>query len=255
LIRVAAVGDVHSSDKPDEVLGQYWAELHQHADLFLLAGDLTTHGGANQAHALASLLDHVKVPIIAVLGNHDYHSNQNEVICRLFEDTGVVILERNSTSVTVNGETIGIAGTSGFGGGFAGACGSAFGEPQMKAFVHHTELLATGLEKALSGLKTDFRLALLHYAPIKDTIAGERLEIYPFLGSYLLAEAVDRAGADLIIHGHAHHGQEKGVTPGGIPVRNVAFPILRRPYAVYDLERSATSTTKPWTESELASVS
>ncbi|HKF53898.1 MAG TPA: metallophosphoesterase [Blastocatellia bacterium] len=237
MIRVAAIGDVHFSDSPDLKLGEYWAELHEHADLFLLAGDLTTHGGAGQARALASQLSRVRVPIFAVLGNHDYHEDQTDLIRKILADTGVTILEGRSAIIVVNQETIGIAGTSGFGGGFAGACGSAFGEPEMKAFIHHTELLATRLEKSLGELQSDFRVALLHYSPVKDTIAGERLEIYPFLGSYLLAEAIDRGGADLVIHGHAHHGQEKGVTARGIPVRNVAFPMLRRPYAVYDLER------------------
>jgi len=238
LIRVAAVGDVHFSDTPDKKLGEYWSRLHEQADLFLLAGDLTTHGGLDQARALASQLESVQVPVLAVLGNHDYHSDQSDRICRLMEEAGVTMLEGSSAILAVNGETIGIAGTSGFGGGFAGACGSAFGERAMKAFIHHTERLAFGLEKSLTEMKTDFRVALLHYSPIKDTIAGERLEIYPFLGSYLLAEAIDRAGADLVIHGHAHHGQEKGVTARGIPVRNVAFPMLHRPYAVYDLERN-----------------
>jgi len=242
LIRVAAVGDVHFSATPDRKLGEYWARLHEHADLFLLAGDLTTHGGLDQARALASQLESVRVPIFAVLGNHDYHSDQSDQICKLLENAGVTVLEGGSATYAVNGETIGIAGTSGFGGGFAGACGSAFGEPEMKSFIHHTERLAAGLEKSLSEMNTDFRVALLHYSPVKDTIAGERLEIYPFLGSYLLAEAIDRSGADLVIHGHAHHGQEKGVTPRGIPVRNVALPLLHRPYAVYDLERSPAAT-------------
>ena len=241
MIRVAAVGDVHFSDTPDGKLGQYWENLHEHADVFLLAGDLTTHGGLRQARALACELERIQVPMFSVLGNHDYHSNKNREICEILKDAGVRVLEAESESITVRDETIGIAGTSGFGGGFAGACGSAFGEPEMKAFIHHTEQLAGGLETSLNRLNTHFRVALLHYSPIKDTIAGERLEIYPFLGSYLLAEAIDRAGADLVIHGHAHHGQEKGVTAGGIPVRNVAFPMLHRPYAVYDLERSSVA--------------
>jgi len=251
LIRVAAVGDVHFSESPDLKLGDYWAQLHEQADLFLLAGDLTTHGGADQARALASQLSRVRVPVFAVLGNHDYHEDRNELICKILEDAGVTMLEGRSATIVVNDETIGVAGTQGFGGGFAGACGSAFGEPEMKAFIHHTEHLAATLEKSLSDLQSDFRVALLHYSPVKDTIAGERLEIYPFLGSYLLAEAIDRSGADLVIHGHAHHGQEKGVTARGIPVRNVAFPMLRRPYAVYDLERVHTARAEHRSDSRL----
>jgi len=126
-----------------------------------------------------------------------------------------------------------VAGVKGFGGGFAGASGSEFGEREMKAFMAHTRHVAGMLEDALATLDTDVRVALLHYAPVEATLRGERLEIYPFLGSYLLAEAVDRAGADLVVHGHAHNGTERGVTPAGVPVRNVAQPVLRRSYAVY----------------------
>jgi Icc-related predicted phosphoesterase len=135
----------------------------------------------------------------------------------------------------VGGTRVGVAGIKGFGGGFAGACGSEFGEQEMKAFMVHTREAASALEGALTSLDADVRIALLHYAPIEATLQGERLEIYPFLGSYLLAEAVDRAGADLVVHGHAHNGSERGVTAGGVPVRNVAQPVLRRAYAVYCL--------------------
>ncbi len=109
-------------------------------------------------------------------------------------------------------------------------------QPEMKAFVAHTKLLSDRLERALAGLDADLRIALLHYSPIEATLEGERLEIYPFLGSYLLAEAVDNAGADLVLHGHAHHGAEKGRTPAGIPVRNVAQPVIRHAYNVYTLD-------------------
>jgi Icc-related predicted phosphoesterase len=128
-----------------------------------------------------------------------------------------------------------VAGTKGFGGGFAGASASPFGEEEMKAFVGHTEEVAAGLEGALGALDADLRVALLHYSPVESTLAGERLEIYPFLGSYLLAEAIDRAGADLVLHGHAHRGTERGVTPGGISVRNVAETVIGHAYKVYGL--------------------
>jgi Icc-related predicted phosphoesterase len=150
----------------------------------------------------------------------------------------VTVLEGEHVTFTINGQTLGIAGTKGFGGGFAGASGSAFGEREMKAFIHHTRQLAAQLEENLRILQADYRIALLHYSPIKDTLAGERLEIYPFLGSYLLAEAIDAAGADLVVHGHAHHGAEKGVTARGIPVRNVALPLLRSAYTLYNLEKA-----------------
>jgi Icc-related predicted phosphoesterase len=131
--------------------------------------------------------------------------------------------------------SVGIAGTKGFGGGFAGACATAFGERAMKAFVEETAAESARLRTALDGLDTDRRIALLHYSPVEETLRGERLEIYPFLGSHLLAEAVDTAGADLVVHGHAHHGSERGVTPGGTRVRNVAQPVIQQAYRVYDL--------------------
>jgi Icc-related predicted phosphoesterase len=156
---------------------------------------------------------------------------------RILEGAGVRVLEGEGTTVDVDGVRVGIAGTKGFGGGFRGAHGSDFGEPEMKAFVGHTKMLADRLEQALTGLNgADLRIALLHYSPIEATLEGERLEIYPFLGSYLMAEAVDNAGADLVLHGHAHHGSEKGRTPAGIPVRNVAQPLIRHAYNVYTLD-------------------
>lgn len=148
-----------------------------------------------------------------------------------------------TTVVEVDGLRLGIAGVKGFGGGFAGACGSDFGEPEMKAFIRHTKETAERLEDTLDELDTDVRVALLHYSPVEDTLRGERLEIYPFLGSYLLAEAIDRAGADLVVHGHAHNGAEKGLTPGGVPVRNVAQPVIRQAYAVYTVEPSSVRRT------------
>ena len=146
------------------------------------------------------------------------------------------MLEGNAVALDIDGVRVGIAGSKGFGGGFRGAHATDFGEPEMKAFVGHTKLLSDRLERALSDLNADLRIALLHYSPIEATLEGERLEIYPFLGSYLMAEAVDNVGADLILHGHAHNGSEKGRTPAGIPVRNVAQPVIRHAYNVYTLD-------------------
>src|SRR5690606_17443300 len=130
---------------------------------------------------------------------------------------------------------VGIAGSKGFGGGFVGASASDFGEPEMKAFVRHTKAIAERLRDGLAGLDTDHRVALLHYSPVAATLHGEPPEIFPFLGSYLLAEAVDDAGADLVIHGHAHRGSERGVTPGGVRVRNVARPLIGSSFRLFEL--------------------
>ena len=235
MIRVAAVGDIHFGTDSAGRLQPHLEQLPERADLLVIAGDVTTCGGRDEAKVLAAELRGVGVPVLAVLGNHDYHAGHEADVRRALEGADVQVLEGESAVVQVNGSRVGVAGVKGFGGGFAGACGTEFGEPEMKAFIRHTRSVAERLEGVLAGLEADVRIALLHYAPVKATLLGERLEIYPFLGSYLLAEAVDRGGADLVLHGHAHRGTEKGVTPGGIHVRNVAQPVIRHAYNVYAL--------------------
>jgi Icc-related predicted phosphoesterase len=233
VIRVAAVGDVHVGLDSAGRLAPRLAGLADHADLFLLAGDLTHRGRPEEAKVLAEELRGVGVPVVAVLGNHDYHSGEQDAVAGVMEQAGVRVLEGEAVVVEVGGRRVGIAGSKGFGGGFAGAAASDFGEPEMKAFVAHTKVLAGRLERALAGLRADRKIALLHYSPVADTLAGEPREIHAFLGSYLLAEAVDRGGADLVLHGHAHRGSRTGATPGGVPVRNVAAPVIGRGYEVY----------------------
>jgi Icc-related predicted phosphoesterase len=235
VIRVAAVGDLHYGIGSKDILRPSLEHLPQRADLLLLAGDLTRCGGTDEIKVLAGDLGKSQIPVVAVLGNHDYHSDREDEIRRILERADVRVLEGEAFTLDVDGVRVGIAGTKGFGGGFRGAHGTDFGEPEMKAFVGHTKMLADRLERALESLEADLRIALLHYSPIETTLEGERLEIYPFLGSYLLAEAIDNVGADLVFHGHAHHGTEKGRTPGGIPVRNVAQPVIRHSYQVYTL--------------------
>ena len=233
MIRVAAVGDVHFGEDSEGTLRPQLEELREDADVLLVAGDLTRHGAATEAEVLAHELHDLPVPVVAVLGNHDYHCDEQDRIRGVIEACGIVVLEGESVSIPVNGTRLGVAGIKGFGGGFAGACGTEFGERLMKDFVRHTKDLAGRLHAALRALEDEQRIALLHYSPVEDTVSGERLEIYPFLGSYLFAEAVDEAGADLVIHGHAHAGSEKGVTPGGVPVRNVSQPLIQRAYNLY----------------------
>src|SRR5436305_4368807 len=170
------------------------------------------------------------IPVVAVLGNHDYQTHREGEVRGVLEGVGVIVWGGEAVTLDSAGARIGIAGTKGFGGGFRGADASDFGEPEMKAFVAHTKMLSDRLERGLTDLEADLRIALLHYSPIETTLEGERLEIYPFLGSYLLAEAVDNAGADLVLHGHAHHGVEKGRTPSGIAVRNVEQPVNSHAY-------------------------
>jgi Icc-related predicted phosphoesterase len=234
-VRVAAVGDVHIGTDTSGRLAASFRSLGECADLLLLAGDLTRLGTEDEAACVVAELATVTVPTVAVLGNHDLHSDRTERVVNILQGAGVVVLEGDTTTVDVNGTTVGIAGVRGFGGGFAGRCASDFGEPEMKAFVGATKASADALERGLAGLTTDVRIALLHYSPVPETLIGEPLEIYPFLGSYLLAEAIDRAGADLAVHGHAHRGRERGITPGGVRVRNVAQPVIGAPFRVYEL--------------------
>jgi Icc-related predicted phosphoesterase len=235
MTRIAAVGDVHMDV---DVLGRFRPALENigdNADMLLLAGDLTRHGTADEARCVAEEFGGLAVPVIAILGNHDYHSDQEQAITRILEGAGIRVLEGDSTIVECAGGPVGIAGAKGFGGGFAGRCASAFGEPEMKAFVRHTESSAELLSRALKDVGTECKVALTHYSPVPETLVGEPLEIYPFLGSYLLAEAIDAVGASLAIHGHAHHGSPRGLTPGGVRVRNVAHPVIRQAYSVFVL--------------------
>ena len=233
MIRIAAFADVHVGADSAGQISPHLTNVEDQADVLLVAGDLTKRGYPEEAKVFAGELAAVNLPKVAVLGNHDYESDRDADVVKILEDRGIAVLEGDSTVIDVGGQRLGVAGTKGFGGGFAGACATAFGEPEMKAFVRHTEGLARQLEQALRQLDTDHKIALLHFAPCDDTLRGERPEIFPFLGSYLLGEAIDHGGADLAFHGHAHGGTEKGSTAGGVPVRNVAQPVLGRAYAVY----------------------
>jgi Icc-related predicted phosphoesterase len=235
VIRVAAVGDVHIGGEGAGRLAEHFASVDDHADLLLLAGDLTRCGEPSEARSLAAVLDGLHVPVVAVLGNHDHHAGQAEAVSGALSDVGVHVLEGTSVELDVDGTTVGVAGTKGFGGGFTGASGSEFGEAAMKAFARHSREVADGLGAALDELSADVRLALTHYSPVRDTLRGEPSELYPFLGSYLLAEVIDAAAVDAAFHGHAHRGQERGVTDGGVAVRNVAEPVIGAPFRVYGI--------------------
>ncbi|HWG98369.1 MAG TPA: metallophosphoesterase [Pilimelia sp.] len=245
MIRIAAVGDVHLDA---DVLGRYRPALErlpEHADVLLLAGDLTRHGTAAEARCVAQEFGGLAVPVVAVLGNHDYHSNEVPQVTRILEDAGITVLEGTGTVLSCSGVRLGVAGVKGFGGGFAGRCASAFGEPEMKAFIRTTTEVSDRLATALAELDCEVRVALTHYAPVPDTLAGEPPEIFPFLGSYLLGQAIDSAPTALAIHGHAHAGTERGTTPGGVRVRNVAHPVIKQAYNVYHLAESAAPRPTP----------
>lgn len=233
MITVAAVGDVHLDGAMRGRYRQRLGGLVDDADVLLLAGDLTKHGTAEEGRVVAEEFRGLPVPVVAVLGNHDYQSDAQDEIAEAMRAEGITVVEGEGVTVECAGGRLGVAGVKGFGMGFAGMCASEFGEPEMKSFVRCSRDAAERLREAFKPLDTEHTVALTHYAPVKETLAGEPPEIYPFLGSYLLAEAVDAAGARLAVHGHAHRGVEHGMTPGGVPVRNVALPVLGRPYGVY----------------------
>lgn len=237
MIRIAAVGDVHFDRTSHNRLASHFGGIEEKADFLILAGDLTQTGHPEEMKVLADDLKKCPIPIVAVLGNHDHHAEQIDVITKILTDIGVTVLEGSSTILEINDIKVGIAGSKGFGGGFVGACGSDFGEHEMKIFMRHSKHHAKILENCLKELRTDYKIALMHYSPTAQTLAGEKKEIYPFLGCYYLAEAVDYGKADICFHGHAHSGVERGETPGGCPVRNVAQPVIRHAFNIYTLEK------------------
>ena len=246
MIRIAAAGDTHFDRNSLNRLGQHFMDLGEKADFFLLAGDLTQTGHPEEMKILAEDLKRCPIPVIAVLGNHDYHFDQVDLAIKILTDAGVVVLEGTSTVMAIKNSKVGIAGTKGFGGGFVGASGSDFGEPEMKSFIRHAKHHARNLENVIKEMDVDYKIVLLHYSPTTHTLVGEKKEIYPFLGNYFLAEAIDYGKADIAFHGHAHGGIEKGETPGGCPVRNVAQPVIGHAFNIYTLEK---------TDKEIAEVS
>jgi Icc-related predicted phosphoesterase len=244
--RLAAVGDLHVKKTSDGALRPLLAPVNDEADMLLLCGDLTDYGLEEEAVILArELKAAVRIPIVAVLGNHDYESGQSDLVCRILTDIGVRVL--NGETCEIDG--IGIAGAKGFSGGFGRATLGAWGEPAIKQFVREAMDEAIKLETALSRLRTHSRVALLHYSPIRGTVEGEPLEIYAFLGSSRLEEPLNRHPVNVVFHGHAHSGALEGRTTSGTPVYNVAMPLMLRtfpgrpPYRIVEVPSSPPSET------------
>ena len=243
-VRFAAVGDIHVTKKSAGSLRGFFAQAAEAADVLLLCGDLTDYGTADEAHILAEELGAVSVPVVAVLGNHDYESGTPEVVCATLKRAGVRVLDGEACEL----EGVGIAGAKGFAGGFGRGSLGAWGEPAIKLFVQEALNEAMKLESALAKLRTRRRIALLHYSPIAGTVAGEPVEIFPFLGSSRLEEPLLRYPVDAVFHGHAHRGTLESKTINGVPVYNVAKPLLQRtragqpPFRVIELPREASAT-------------
>lgn len=230
-MRIAATADLHFTPERHSTLHEQLNRVRDEADVFVVAGDLTNFGEPAEMEPLLNALVRVRVPVIAVLGNHDYECGKQEELIRMMVSGGVKVLDGS----TYQRDNVGFAGTKGFVGGFGRGLLTAFGEPEVKTFVRAGIDEAVKLERAMSQLRTPKRVVVLHYAPIAATVEGEAREIYPFLGSSRLAEVIDRHGANLVLHGHAHNGKPDGATTTGIPVHNVAITLLegQNPSVVY----------------------
>lgn len=224
-IRIGAVGDFHIGEEDAGAYRGLFARCNEDADILLLAGDLTRRGTPVEMRTVVAELAEVRIPIAAVLGNHDYEGGEPEELAAILRDRGVHVLDGDSFELN---EWVGIAGTKGFVGGFGRGTLTAFGEPQTKAFVTASLDEVQKLEQALQRLHTPIRIALLHYAPIVATVIGESEQIFPFLGTDRLAEPLDRYEVRAAFHGHAHSGALRGATLGGVHVFNVSLPLLRR---------------------------
>jgi Icc-related predicted phosphoesterase len=223
-LRFAAVGDLHCTKDSAGTLRGFFAQAAEAADALLLCGDLTDYGLPEEARVLADELAIASVPIVAVLGNHDFESNQQDTVRRILGDAGVRVLDGEACEI----RGVGIAGAKGFAGGYGrGALGS-WGEGAIKLFVNEAIQEALKLESALAKLRTPQRIALLHYSPIQATVEGEPVEIFAFLGTSRLEDPLLRHPVDAVFHGHAHRGRPEGTTVNGIPVYNVAMPLLKR---------------------------
>jgi Icc-related predicted phosphoesterase len=222
-MRIAATADLHFSASRHSALHDQLSRVREEADVLVLAGDLTNYGLPDEMEPLLNVVVRSRVPTIAVLGNHDYESGRQAELIRMMSGAGLKVLD--GTAYERDG--VGFAGTKGFVGGFGRGLLTAFGEPEIKQFVQASIDEALKLERAMAQLRTPKRVVVVHYSPISTTVQGEAPEIYPFMGTTRLAEVIDRHGADLVLHGHAHHGQLEGKTIGGSLVYNVAITLLQ----------------------------
>jgi Icc-related predicted phosphoesterase len=242
LVRIAALGDLHHNRAAAQgSLHALFSQISDSADILVLCGDLTDYGLPEEARALVREMTSIKIPIVAVLGNHDFESGHQQELREILGGIGIVTLDGDSTEVL----GIGFAGVKGFAGGFGRRALGPWGEETIKKFVHEAVDEALKLESALARLRNDHLIALLHYAPIQATVEGEPREIYPFLGCSRLEEPLNRYPVTAVFHGHAHHGQPEGRTATNVPVYNVSSSLMRelypaRPFRVFEIDTSTT---------------
>jgi Icc-related predicted phosphoesterase len=243
VVRVAALGDLHySRSTPQGSLQPLFAQITESADVLVLCGDLTDYGMPEEARALAREMQSLKIPAVTVLGNHDFESGQPDAVRKVMEAAGVRMLDGEAAEIG----GVGFAGVCGFGGGFGRRALGPWGEDIIKQFVHEAVNEALKLETALARLRTSRIVAVLHYAPIQETVEGEPVEIFPFLGCSRLEEPLTRYPVSVVFHGHAHHGRAEGRTRTNAPVYNVSLSMMRelfpnRPFRVVDIPLTLTT--------------
>jgi len=235
-LRVAAIGDLHVMEDSVAPYRELFTEIAEEADVLVLCGDLTNFGKTREAEILAEDIRSCAIPVLGVLGNHDYECGQPEEVARILHEAGMTVLDEQAVEI----DGVGFAGVKGFMGGYGRGELAAFGEPIAKAFVDEAMNEARKLENGLRSLRTERSVAVLHYSPVVDTLEGEPIEIFQYLGSARLADAIDRFDhVKAVVHGHAHHGTYEGRTPRGTPVFNVAQFVVRekfgRPYALLEV--------------------
>ena len=235
MVRIAAAGDVHARDGMGEQLRASFGALRGKADLALLAGDLTTCGDPKEARVLAEACSGLEIPVIAVLGNHDWHLDRADEISAVLSDAGVTVLDRASTNVEAAGLRIGIAGAKGFVGGFPGSHLPDFGEPALRMVYAEATAEVKGIARGLQEVSTcDVRIVLLHYSPSEETLVGEPEGIWAFLGTDRMAAPIREHEPDLVLHGHAHVGTLEG-SIGPVPVYNVSVPVMGKDFWIFEL--------------------
>jgi Icc-related predicted phosphoesterase len=238
-IRIAAAGDVHyGRDGDRERAAAAFAGLAGRVDVVLLAGDLTTHGEPEQAAILGDAVRDIGVPVLTVLGNHDWHSNRAAEVAAALQEAGVVVLDRSHHVLEICGAEVGVVGTKGFVGGFAGSHIPDFGEPLLRRVYAEGMEEVAALDQGLRAIALcPFRIVLLHYAPTTQTLEGERRDIWSFLGTDRLAAPILEHNPDLVLHGHAHAGTFEGRV-GEVPIYNVSVPVMGEDFWVFEMTGS-----------------
>ena len=248
-IRVAAAGDIHAGTSDGDRVRAAFERVASEADLVLLAGDLTRHGQLDEVGVVADACRAIEVPVVAVLGNHDWQSDRPDDLRRALTEAGVVVLDRSHAIVPVCGVSVGIAGVKGFVGGF-GQQWANFGEPLFREAYAETTRDVDGLEQGLAAIvPCAIRIALLHYSPVEATLAGEPERLWLVLGADRLAGPIRQHRPDLVVHGHAHHGSFEGDVDG-VPVYNVAVHVMRREFWVFELDAEQREPAPPVTVEE-----